>query len=239
MSIFRFKHFSVSDSFSAMKVGTDGVLLGAWMNIPAQCEKALDIGTGSGVIALMAAQRTSNTNSKPHIFAIDIDPPSVEEASANFQNSPWRERLSCIHSPLEEYFPPEKFDMIFTNPPFFDNSLEAPDARRNRARHTKSLSFDHLVEGVCRLLKEGGQLSIILPSEEGKIFIKKGIDAKLHLCRLCKVRTTPKKEPKRYLMEFVFGDTPVSKVEEQLLTIQEGSCFTEEYKNLTRDFYLF
>ncbi|MBQ6583784.1 MAG: methyltransferase, partial [Alistipes sp.] len=157
MSSFRFKQFKVEQDGVAMKVGTDGVLLGAW----ADCSSAssiLDIGTGTGVIALMLAQRSSAR----HIVGVDIDTAAVECAAANFAASPWAERLTAVESSVQE-FGGERFDLIVSNPPYFVDSLHSPDGQRTVARHTTELTFETLDCSVCRLLADGGRFALILP----------------------------------------------------------------------------
>src|SRR5664279_1596216 len=143
---FRFKHFSVDDSKCAMKVGTDGVLMGAWADVSA-AEKILDIGTGCGLIALMAAQR-SNAN----ITAIDIDEDATLQSKENFLSSPWHERIEAIHATVQQFQPDFLFDLIICNSPFFKNALKTPYHERNLARHNDTLPFDSLVSSVNRLL---------------------------------------------------------------------------------------
>jgi tRNA1Val (adenine37-N6)-methyltransferase len=152
---FRFKQFSVDDSKCAMKVGTDAVLLGAWADVTC-AETILDIGTGCGLIALMAAQR-----SNAHITAIDIDESTTLQSKENFLSSPWHDRLEAIH--IEQFQPDYLFDLIICNPPFFKNALKTPFHERNLARHNDSLSFESLVSHVNILLSENGKFFFILP----------------------------------------------------------------------------
>jgi len=221
-----------------MKVGTDAVLLGSWMQAPeAANPKMLDVGTGTGVIALMAAQRYSDAE----ITAIDSDAPSVEEATENFGNSPWSDRLAAKEISLQRYaaeYPAGTFDLVFSNPPFYTNDLKAPNPRRSAARHTESLPFPEFVSAADRLLKPSGMLAVVLPVEEGRIFVREAAGI-FHLSRVCRVRGTAGKPPKRLLMEFVKADVEApSAVEEEELTLQDGPHRTPEYTVLTQEFYL-
>lgn len=230
MGTFNFKQFSVEDTRSAMKVGTDGVLLGAWVSLDGIEDHILDVGTGSGVIALMLAQRTS----KATVIGIDIDAPSAEDASDNFKKSPWAGRMAafCTDFRNMKQFP---YELIVSNPPFFVNSLKAPDARRSDARHTDTLSYAALASGAVANMAPNGRLAVVLPSDESELFVEQARVAGLFLRRICRVRTTPKQPFKRSLMEFSKNEGEL--LEEQL-TIQNSCDFTSEYKSLTKDFYL-
>lgn len=208
MEYFQFKQFKVKNVASAMKLGTDSVLLGAWLSIDESEKRMLDVGTGTGVVALMAAQKVSG-NKGVQIDAIDIDKESVEEAAHNFLISPWSDILSVKEIPLQ-MLKGVKYDHIFSNPPFFVDSLKAPSARRSNTRHTDSLPFGDLIKGIITLLNVKGKFSLILPCDEGELFIKEatlahvGTDSenRLSLARLTKVYTKMGKPCKRYLMEF-------------------------------------
>ncbi len=235
---FKFKHFEVLNRASSMKVGTDGVLLGAWMDIKADDSLLLDIGAGTGIISLIAAQRLSLTqfsNSNYSITALEIDSPSAKEAVENFNKSPWSKNLFLKNISIQNFVESNKFDLIFSNPPFFNNSLKAPDSRRSTARHTDTLPYEHLVKAAQTLLKPNGRLALILPAEEGDYFIKK-MDG-IYLKRLCKVKTTANKPPKRYLMEFTVEDNSLD-ISENYLVMQENGEYTQRYKDLTKDLYL-
>lgn len=231
MEYFKFKQFKVKNVSSAMKLGTDSVLLGAWAPLHDGDRRVLDIGTGTGVVALMIAQRISHQEGVS-IDAIDIDLPSVEEASHNFEISPWSGSLHALHTPLQEFSPDQRYDLIVSNPPYFVDSLKAPSLRRSNTRHTDSLPHIDLISSAFRLLKEGGRLVVILPKEEGEAFVKdaelyhvgKGEGMRLALRRLCKVSTVSHKPPKRYIMEFILAPKG---------EILEGS--TEEYLSMNGD----
>lgn len=228
MGEFRFKQFSVSNTLSAMKVGTDGVLLGAWASPSSGV--ILDAGTGTGVIALMMAQRCPDAD----IMGVDIDDSSVVEAAGNFKNSPWSSRLRALKADFRTF--DFKADLIITNPPFFINSLKSPQARRSDARHTDCLSQDELIDSALRVLSENGVLSLILPYSEGMKFISKCESSGLILKRRCRVFTREGDEPKRLMMEFSRNNS--TPTQEEQLTIQNASGYTLQYKSLTKDFYL-
>ena len=229
MSAFRFKQFAVEQDDVAMKVGTDGVLLGAWAN----CEGAkriLDIGTGTGVIALMLAQR----NSEAEIHAVEIDETASHRARSNFDMSPWGERMSVECSAVQEFAPSEKFDLIISNPPYFIDSLQCPDAKRTTARHTQDLTFDELDRAVCRLLANGGRFALILPTTEFDRYLSV---TQLHLVRRCDVYPKIGAAVKRVMAEFAELPTPL---QAETITIEVGPRgeYTDEYRALTKDFYL-
>lgn len=218
-----------------MKVGTDGVLLGAWAEVLPGDRRLLDIGTGTGLIALMLAQRTT----EGQIVGVDVD--DVSQARQNAAASPWAARIAFEQCPVQTYRPWERFDLIVANPPYFVDSLTCPDAGRTTARHAVSLSFEELRDAVVRLLAPGGRFAVVLPSAEGEQF-RTLCEELLHLRRLTHVRTTPHRAPKRVLMEFALADAqhPVSAPNPDVLTIGTGAHeeYTPEYRLLTRDFYL-
>jgi len=230
---FRFKQFVVDDSACAMKLGTDSVLLGAWARFE-NSSKILDIGTGCGVLALMSAQR-----SEALITAIDIDRSSIEEASCNFEASLWGSRLQAEHISLQEYAsikPEAPFDHILSNPPYFINSLKAPDKQRSRARHNDQLPFDELADAVTRLLSEDGKFSLILPVNEASRFIEIAGKHELSLTLRSDVVPVEGKIPNRVLMEF--GKEKGSIVLQTFTIRKSDSSYTDEYKFITNDFYL-
>ncbi|MCL1849891.1 MAG: methyltransferase, partial [Bacteroidetes bacterium] len=160
--MFRFKQFSVSHSESTMKVGTDAVLLGAWMPVPENCKTVLDIGSGCGVISLMLAQRTD-----AKIIGVDIDEKSVKEAQRNAEISPWKDDVQFIHENIVDFAQKttQKFDMIVSNPPFFENSLKSPEISKNISKHNVTLSLNELIDAVEIFLSENGRFGVILPIE--------------------------------------------------------------------------
>lgn len=243
MEYFQFKQFKVKNVSSAMKLGTDSVLLGAWAPLHDGDRRVLDIGTGTGVVALMIAQRISHQEGVS-IDAIDIDLPSVEEASHNFEISPWSGSLRAVHTPLQEFYPDERYDLIVSNPPYFVDSLKAPSLRRSNTRHTDSLPHIDLISSAFRLLKEGGRLVVILPKEEGEAFIRdaelfhigKSLPVRLQLSRLCKVSTVSRKPPKRYIMEFLL--VAGSQLSNPLVTSSISMNGDEGYVDLLRDYLI-
>lgn len=250
MGVFRFKRFEVVNERSAMKVNTDGVLLGASMTVKPADRRLLDIGTGTGTIALMAAQRLIddhvNTGTigddSPVIDAIDIDKVSVEEAQINFNNSPWSTYFHIDHASLEEFarsIPEEVcYDLIFSNPPYFEDSLLAPAERRSNARHTSTgLSYRELLDFASARLSTDGRISIVLPADQEQALCRHARMDGLYLFRIIRVRTVERKAPGRIIAEFSRNrcDCP----QEELLTIQKEGKYSEEYLSLTHDFYLF
>lgn len=253
MGIFRFRHFSVENVESAMKVNTDGVLLGALMTVRPSDRTSLDIGTGTGTIALMAAQRLSGLNGRiqdvpdmspdsdagtARIVAIDIDEASALEAGRNFAASPWPGMLEAVHSSLADFRTSGAytcFDHIFSNPPYYDLSLGAPDLRRNAARHTESLSYRDLIACAADIMADDGMLSVILPADSELWLMRHARMSGLYPFRIVRIRTTERKKPSRIVVEFYRKrqDTPA----DSLLTIHDGPSYTQEYMDLTRDFY--
>lgn len=296
---FSFKQFTVWQEHAAMRVGTDGVLLGAWCDVAsgasvvmpdestdrrqpdnvcpadpsqildssnsdqtvwddhvqdeggksvcgaqngAEAEtkkvgRVLDIGSGTGVIALMVAQRTSNAQ----IDAVEPDSGSCEDALRNFAESPWADRLHLHDVTLQEYVSryAEKvqYDLIVSNPPYFVDSLKAPDPVRNAVRHAVFLPFEELLDGVKALLAEHGRFAVILPVTEGVLLEKLALERSLHCVRKCLVQTKPGVPPKRVMMEFGRKSVPL-RSDLLIMETERHQEFTEEYRRLTRDFYL-
>lgn len=231
MGDFRFKQFTVRQDASALKVGTDAVLLGSAMTVKPSDRRMLDIGTGTGVIALMAAQRCPDAV----IEAIDIDGPSASEAASNFAASPWPERLHAVCTPLQDYEPPANFDLIFSNPPFYDNSLPNPDERETVARHTGSLTHADICAFAADRLAEDGRLSLVLPSDAERRFLRSAASFGLFPFRTVRIRTTAAKAPKRVIIEL---SRTRGAIEEAELTLQDGPGRSAEYSSLTGEFYL-
>lgn len=230
---FTFKQFHIDHSRCAMKVGTDGTLLGAWATMPAN-GRILDIGTGTGLIAIMAAQRSSEAK----ITAIDIDEDCVLQAQDNIAASPWPDRIEVIHSALQEFDASEKFDVIISNPPYFIDSQLSPDAARCTARHTTTLPFNELVTGVRRLLADGGHFSLILPPTEMERF-RSAARGVMFVVRECHVWSTPTSGVRRIMAEFQAEPPTELTVVEKIVIEEKGRHeYSEEYRTLTRDFYL-
>ena len=230
MAGFRFKQFAVEQEDVAMKVGTDGVLLGVW----ADCDGAkriLDIGTGTGVIALMLAQR----NAEADIYAVEIDETATRRARSNFDLSPWAERLTVECCAVQEFGENEKFDLIISNPPYFVDSLLPPDAKRSTARHTHDLSFEELDKAVCRMLADNGRFALILPTAE---FEKYLAITQLYLVRRCDVHPTVGAPTKRVMAEFAKRKSDEIKYENITIEKEKRGDYTDEYRTLTKDFYL-
>ncbi|MCQ2341694.1 MAG: methyltransferase [Paludibacteraceae bacterium] len=231
---FRFKQFTVWHDRCAMKVGTDGVLLGAWCT-PIPRSTILDIGTGSGLIALMLAQRCPEA----HVDAIDIVPEAIEQATYNFTLSPWSNRLAAHLCAVQDW--QGQYDLIVSNPPYFVDSLKNPDKGRELARHTDTLSYTDLLTHSARLLKETGTLALVLPASTEEEIIHLGSMQGLFPTRLTHVFSKPgRPTPIRILIEF---NKKVSPMKGDL----EGASFyiesahsprSEEYAELTKDFYL-
>ena len=315
MGTFRFKKFDVINERSAMRVNTDGVLLGAAMTITAHDRRLLDIGTGTGTIALMAAQRLLETPGQagsdvrlagndglagsdvrsagsdglqagndwtpngsaslreqlertlirradcnreqqllPEVVsegndvmidAIDIDEPSATEAAANFRNSPWAESLTAYNMSLDEFAEELNlkgaetgYDLIFSNPPYFEDSLTAPDERKSAARHTSDgLSYRDIFDFATTRLTENGRVALVLPADQEQAVCRYARMSGLHLSRILRIRTVPRKAPSRMIVEFSRHRT--SQPEDTMLTIQSEGQYTHEYLSLTKDFYLF
>ncbi len=231
-TIFRFKQFSIDHAGASMKVGTDGVLLGAWVDVT-NAKSLLDIGTGSGLIALMLAQRTS---ADALIDAVEIEPGDALQAERNVASSPWADRIHIHASAIQDFNPMKQYDCIVSNPPFFINSYQPPDAGRTRVRHTNSLSYDDLITAAQRLMTTNGSFSVILPATEGKLFIE-AAQASLLFCSRC-LNFIPKngKPVERILLEFkrVNQETTL----DTLVHYNDNATWTEDYKALTKAFYL-
>jgi len=229
---FVFKQFIVKQNKCAMKVGTDSVMLGAWANLP-YMGNALDIGAGTGIIAIMVAQR-SNTE----VDAIEIERDAYSQAVENCGNCKWEERIKVHHSSFQNYVSGcvRKYDVIISNPPYFSNSLPASSEQRTKARHTNDLSFEELVDGIVLLMHKHGSFATILPLKEAEDLVEIAKARGLNLSRLTRIKTTPPKPEKRVMMEFTFSRDSFS--ENTIVIENDDRSFTPEYKELTREFYL-
>lgn len=213
-----------------MKVGTDGVLLGAWAPECIAGGRILDIGTGTGVMAIMAAQR----NPSARIVGVEIDDMSALQARENAEASPWADRVEIVNADIRSYEAAAPFDLVISNPPYFVDSLKSPDSGRTTARHTVSLDFGELMSAVERLLAPDGRFAVIVPAEAASRVVASG---RLALRRRCDVRSKPSAGPIRTMMEFAAGYCGAPEFSE--LTIGDGKGgYTAEYVALTRDFYL-
>ena len=216
-----------------MKVGTDGTLLGAWATLPAT-GRILDIGTGTGLIAIMAAQRAPEAR----ITAIDIDADCIAQARENADASPWSDRIEVVHSPLQEFATEDRFDVIISNPPYFVDSFLSPDAARSTARHTDSLSFNELTQGVLRLLSPEGRFALILPQPEMARFLT-AARGRMFVTRRCEVWSTPTSGVRRIMAELSTTPPALPPITEKLIIEDNGpQGYSKEYRTLTRDFYL-
>ncbi len=236
--MFEFKHFTIEQDRTAMKVGTDGVLLGAWVALSGDERRILDIGTGTGLIAVMMAQRTDNES--VWIDAVEIDKSSAEQAAENVSRSDWAEQIEVHRVDIQSFTPSEGYDLIITNPPYFVGSLLSPDKGRTTARHTEELTFKELVRSSVMLLNQEGRLALILPTAEAQLFDKEAID-KLQLVRRCMVFGKAGAAAKRVMSEYRLSNGAEQQPQTiEQLTIRGGDPFdfTDEYKKITSDFYL-
>lgn len=236
---FKFKQFTVAQDNCAMKIGTDGVLLGAWVAPQLEPEQVLDIGTGTGIIALQLAQRFATSD----IEAIEIDEKAFEQCTHNFENSPWADRLFCYHASIQDFtteiLEDEEiggYDLIISNPPFYTDEYKTNDSARNEARFTDTLPFQHLATCASHLLNEEGIFAIILPKKEENTFLQLAQIEGLYPQRLCYVKGTPESEVKRVLIQFSFKKQEI--VEETLIIETTRHNYTPEYTALVKEFYL-
>jgi tRNA1Val (adenine37-N6)-methyltransferase len=231
-SLFRFKKFTIDQSRSAFKVGTDGVLLGAYADING-ADKILDIGTGTGLIAIMLAQRCS-----AEITGLEPDSDSFIEACQNVLHSGWGNRIKIENCKLQDYHPSiPDFDLIVTNPPYFVNSLKNQDPVKSATRHNILISHIEILEGAGRMLKEFGRLQIILPFEEGILFISEAAEYGFFCYDILKIKSLPSSKIKRMILGFSRERKVAA---EKFLTIEKGKrhVYTKQYMDLTRDFYI-
>ena len=231
---FHFKQFTINQDQCAMKIGTDAVLLGAWANLEHHPNSVLDIGAGTGVIALMLAQRSNEET----IDAIEIDENAYKQCVGNFENSPWSDRLFCYHASLEEFTDEidYKYDLIISNPPFYSDTFKSENKQRDLARFNDALPFHHLVESVSKLLSDEGKFSVIIPFKEEENFIELASNINLFPNRITRVKGSPTSEIKRSLMEFSFNKNGL-KINELIIEVERHQ-YTQDYINLTEDFYL-
>jgi tRNA1Val (adenine37-N6)-methyltransferase len=230
---FQFKQFKIHQEKSAMKVNTDGVLLGAWTNLDG-AKTVLDIGAGTGLISLMISQRSTAI-----ITGIEIEKNAAEEAALNVQNSKWNKRVSIQNISFQDFVATSqnKFDVIVTNPPFFSNGVKNTNPHLSMARHNHLLPFEDIIDGAKNLLTENGRLSLILPADSAQDFIEKARQENLFLNRLTEVKPFPDKEPNRWLMEFVKKQMIVQKTQMSVFD-DSRTNYSEEFKTLAHDFYL-
>ncbi|MEP3207939.1 MAG: methyltransferase [Maribacter sp.] len=231
---FKFKQFTINQDRCAMKIGTDGVLLGAWISVENMPNSMLDIGAGTGLLSLMLAQRSLAEN----IEALEIDEDAYEQCVENFEASPWADRLFCYHAGLDEFLEEieEPYDLIFSNPPFYSEEVSSGNVARDNARQNKSLPFDELLEGVSKLLSTNGRFATIIPYKEELTFMALATSLGLFPNRILRVKGNPSAEIKRSLLEFSFTK---GKVVEDTLTVEiKRHEYTAAYQELTQAFYL-
>jgi tRNA1Val (adenine37-N6)-methyltransferase len=232
--MFQFKRFTIQQDRCAMKVGTDGVLLGAWAPLEHNPFSILDIGAGTGLIALMLAQRSG----AEQIDALEIDDDAYEQAVENFEESPWSDRLFCYHAGLDEFMeePEDEYDLIVSNPPFYTDAYPSGDEQRDRARFEDSLPFEDLVEASGLLLSEEGVLAVIIPYKEKEKFLALAKAEELYPFKITRVKGTPESETKRTLLAFSRMERDIQ--EDELVIETARHIYTKEYIALTQDFYL-
>ena len=230
---FQFKQFTIHQQRCAMKVGTDGTLLGAWAQVPKNSARILDIGTGTGLIALMMAQRFPDAT----VLGIDIDCEAVSQAKENVAASPFASRMEILLQNVLDFECKEFFDAIVSNPPYFVDALKCPDQHRTIARHTISLTYEDLMKSAYRLLKPDGKFSLVIPSESRSILETEASMAGFFLSRVCQIRTTPRKHPKRQLIEFQKHSVVELYIEDGIIEEYPNKRSTW-YQQLTQDFYI-
>lgn len=231
---FQFKQFRIIQERSAMKVGMDGVLIGAWADA-GNSNRILDIGTGTGLIALMMAQK----NSTAQIDAIEIDDNALQEAKMNIENSRWRDRINLKLESFQDFTEKvtEKYDLIISNPPFFTNGHKAPLDIRALARHADSLPLDELISGAGRLLNLNGKIALVLPIDSLQELEQKAHENQLYISRLCRVKPNPQKPVFRILIELTNAKCEMQE-ETLMIEFEKHNDYTSEYKELTKEFYL-
>jgi len=235
--MFTFKQFAIHQDNTAMKAGTDGVLLGAWCDFSGT-ERILDIGTGTGLIALMAAQKSGDESK---ITAIEIDEDAYKQACGNIANSKFAEKINVVNQDFVDFSQAEiaaskKYNYIVSNPPFFENSQKSNDSKRTLARHTDSLPFRKLIEGVSNVIACNGKFSVIIPAISCLDFVYMCALRGLHLCRKTLVITREGLSPIRVMLTFSNSTLPL--IKDTIIIRCSNGEYTDEYKTITRDFYL-
>ena len=230
---FQFKQFTINQDRCAMKVGTDGTLLGAWANAPVEPCRILDIGTGTGLVSLMMAQRYPQSQ----VIGIDIDRDAAIQAQENVDASPFSDRVKIINADAVKIEDKEGFDAIVCNPPYFVDSLTCPQDQRTLARHTITLTYEQLMQTAYKLLKNDGMFSIVVPTENNDAIESAAALAGFMISRICMIKTTPNKLPKRQLIEF--RKNRIDRIDfcEEILEIFPNQR-SDWYYELTRDFYI-
>ena len=235
MSTFNFKQFTVQQDKCAMKIGTDGVLLGAWCPIDNNPYSILDIGAGTGILSLMLAQRSN----AEQIDSLEIDEEAYEQCVENFENSPWSDRLFCFHAGLDEFVdePEDEYDIIISNPPFYSENYKTDDSQRDLARFQDALPFEGLVEAADLLLSENGIFAVIIPYKEEERFIDLCAEVELFPVKVTRVKGSHTTPIVRSLLAFKRYELSVLTADELVIEINRHE-YTDDYINLTKDFYL-
>lgn len=231
---FSFKQFNVQQDRCAMKIGTDGVLLGAWTPLINNPYNLLDIGAGTGILSLMLAQRSN----LEQIDAIEIDEGAYEQCVENFEASPWSDRLFCFHAGLDEFVddPEDEYDLIISNPPFYTDTFKSENTQRDIARFEDALPFEELIEAADLLLSDNGIFSVIIPYKEETKFVSMCKELELFPLKITRVKGSPTSDIKRSLLAFCRKEqTPL--IDELTIEISRHK-YTPEYIALTQDFYL-
>jgi tRNA1Val (adenine37-N6)-methyltransferase len=233
--LFKFKQFTIEQDQSAMKVGTDSVLLGAWCPIDNNPISVLDIGAGTGVLSLMLAQRTA----AEQIDSVEIDEDAYEQCVSNYESSPWSNRLFCFHAGLDELVedPEDEYDIIISNPPFYSEDFKTDNVQRDLARFQDALPFEDLVEAADLLLSENGLFAVIIPYKEEEKFIDLCAEFELYPVKVTRVKGSHKTPIVRSLLAFKRYELSVLTADELVVEINRHE-YTDDYINLTKDFYL-
>jgi tRNA1Val (adenine37-N6)-methyltransferase len=231
-SYFKFKQFTVRQDKTAMKVGIDSVLLGSWVAASGSEKNVLDVGTGTGLLALMMAQKISGAT----IVACEIDEYACEQACENISSSAWNDRITVVNTDIRTYTcTDEKFDLIICNPPYFEKSLKSKNSERNLARHNDCLPFPDLMDCVHRLLRDTGRFALIVPEEKAGQITELAAGKKLFPVRRLNVKPKETKPVNRVILEFSYTPQPT---EEHTLTVRTEDGYSADYKLITGDFYL-
>lgn len=233
--MFKFKQFAVNQDRCAMKIGTDAVLLGAWCPIDNNPKSILDVGAGTGILALMLAQRTN----ADQIDALEIDEEAYEQCVENFENSPWADKLFCYHAALDEFVddPEDEYDLIISNPPFYSEDFKTADEQRDLARFQDAMPFEDLIEAADLLLSENGTFAVVIPYKEEERFIDLCAEYELYAVKATRVKGSQKTPIVRSLLAFKRYELSVLTADELVIEINRHE-YTDAYINLTQDFYL-
>jgi tRNA1Val (adenine37-N6)-methyltransferase len=233
--MFQFKQFTVQQDRCAMKIGTDSVLLGAWTPVENKPFSILDIGAGTGILSLMLAQRSA----AEQIDSLEIDEDAYEQCVENFENSPWSDRLFCFHAGLDEFIeePEEEYDIIISNPPFYSEDFKSDNSQRDLARFQDALPFEDLVEAADLLLSENGIFAVIIPFKEEECFIDLCAEVELFPVKVTRIKGSHTTPIVRSLLAFKRYELSVLEADELVIEINRHE-YTDDYINLTKDFYL-